>query len=62
MGWLSSFKGCVKNLFCAIDVFTKYAWVKALKGKRGKTIFIGFIKIENKSKGQPSKLWVDQGK
>ena len=37
-------------------MFTKYAWVKPLKGKRGKTVFIGFIKIENESKRQPSKL------
>ena len=28
----------VKYLLCVIDVFTKYAWVKPLKDKKGKTV------------------------
>ena len=40
-----------------IDALIKYAGVKPLKDKRAK---IGFIETVNKSKRQPSKLWVDQ--
>ena len=52
----------VKYLLCVIDVFTKYAWVKPLKGKKGKTVLNAFIKIVNKSNRKPNKLWVDQGR
>ena len=34
MGSLSSENRAVKYLLCAIDVFTKYAWVKPLKDKK----------------------------
>ena len=43
------------------DVFTKYAWVKPLKDKKGKTVLNAFIKIVNESNRKPSRLWVDQG-
>ena len=33
---LSSKNKNVKYLFCAIDVFTKYAWVKPIKDKKKK--------------------------
>ena len=45
-----------------IDVFTKYAWVKPLKYKKGKTVLDAFIEIVNESNRKPNKLWVDQGK
>ena len=45
-----------------MDVFTKKAWVKALKDKKGKTVLDGFIEIRNQSKSKPDKWWVDQGK
>ena len=45
-----------------IDVFTKYAWVKPLKDKNGKTVLNAFIKIVNKSNRKPNKLCVDQGR
>ena len=48
-------------ILCVIDVFTKYAWVKPLKDKRGKTVLNGFIKILNESNCKPNKLWVNQG-
>ena len=38
MGSLSSSNKNVKYLLCATDVFTKYAWVKPLKDKKGKTV------------------------
>ena len=45
-----------------IDIFTKYAWVKALKDKKGKTFRNAFIEIVNESNSKPNKFWVDQGR
>ena len=59
---LSSKNKNVKCLLCKIDVFTKYAWVKALKDKKSKTVLYTFIEIVNESNCKPNKLWVDQGK
>ena len=42
----------------AIDVFTKYAWVKPLNDKKGKTVLNTFIEIVNESNCKPNKLWV----
>ena len=61
MGSLSSKNKKVKYLLCAIDVFTKYAWVKFLKDKIGKKVLNAFIEIVNESNCKPNKLWVDQG-
>ena len=58
---LSSKNRGVKYLLCAIDLFTKYTWVKPLKDKSTKTIFQGFNEIVNESKRKPNKLWFDQG-
>ena len=44
------------------DVFTKYAWVKPLKDKKGKTVLNTFIETVNKSNCKSSKLWADQGR
>ena len=51
----------VKYLLCIIDIFTKYAWVKPVKDKKGQTVLNAFIEIVNESNGKPNKLWVDQG-
>ena len=42
---LSSKNKNVKYLLCVIDVFTKYAWVKPLKDKKGKTFLNAFMEI-----------------
>ena len=47
---------------CAIDVFTKYAWVKLLKDKKGTTVINAFIKIVNEFNRKLNKLWIDQGR
>ena len=60
MGSLSSKNKNVKCLLCAIDVFIKYAWVKALKDKKDKTVVNAFIEIVNETNCKPNKLWVDQ--
>ena len=62
MGSLSSKYKTVKSLLCAIDVFTKYAWVKPLEDKKGKTVLNAFIEIVNEPNRKPTKLWVDQGR
>ena len=60
MDSLSSMNKSVKYLLCVIDVFTKYAWVKALKDKTGKTVLNAFTEIVNESNRKPNKLWDDQ--
>ena len=46
----------VKYLLCAIDVFTRYTWVKRLKDKKAKIDLHGFIEIVNESKRKPNNL------
>ena len=51
------------NIYCVSQLFsTKYAWVKPLKNKKGKTVLNGFIEIVNESNDKPNKLWVAQGR
>ena len=45
---------------CAIDLFSKYAWVVPLKDRRRITIVNAFQKIISKGR-KPNKIWVDQG-
>ena len=47
---------------CVIDIFSKYAWVVHLKGKKGVSIVNAFQKILDKSRRKPNKIWVDKGK
>ena len=44
-----------------IDIFSKYAWVKPWKDKKGKTVLNAFIEIVNESNRKPNKLWANQG-
>ena len=50
----------IRYLLCAIDLFSKYAFVVLLKDKKGTTIANAFQKILNNSKRKPNKIWVDQ--
>ena len=59
---MSSKNKNVKYLLCVIDVFTRYAWAKPLKDKKGKTVLNGFIEIVNESYRKPNKLCVNQGR
>ena len=49
-----------KYLLCAIDLFSKYAWVIPLKDKKGTSIVNAIKKIISKGQNQ-IKIWVDQG-
>ena len=54
----SSKNKSVKCLLCVIDVFTKYAWVKTLRKRKGKTFLNAFIEIVNESNRKRNTLWV----
>ena len=57
---LSKYNEGIKYLLCAIDLFSKYAWVIPLKDKKGTSIVNAFQKIISKER-KPNKTWVDQG-
>ena len=51
----------IKYLLCAIDLFSKYAFVVPLKDKKGISIVNAFNKIIKQSNRKPNKIWVDPG-
>ena len=52
----------IKYLLCAIDLYSKYAFVIPLKDKKGISIVNGFNKIIKQSnRRKPNKIWVDHG-
>ena len=57
---LSKYNKRIKYLFCAIDLFSKYAWVVPLKDKRGISIVNALQIIWDSSNRKPNKIWVDQ--
>ena len=63
---LSKYNKVIKYLLCAIDLFSKHAWVIPIKDKKGTSIVNGFKKIlsdstELHSNRKPHKIWVDKG-
>ena len=52
----------IKYLLCAIDLYSKYAFVVPLKDKKGISIANAFNKIIKQSNSaKPNRIWVDQG-
>ena len=51
----------IKYLLCAIDLYSKYAFVVPLKDKKGISIVNAFDKIIKQSHRKPNKIWADQG-
>ena len=51
----------IKHLLCALDLYSKYAFVIPLKDKKGISIVNVFNKIIKQSNRKPNKIWVDQG-
>ena len=51
----------IKYLLCAIDLYSKYAFVIPLKDKKGISIVNAFDKIIKQSERKPIKIWVDEG-
>ena len=58
---MSKFNKGFRFLLCAIDIFSKYAWVVPLKVKKGVSIVNAFQIILKESNCKPSKIWVDKG-
>ena len=58
---IKSKKKGIKYLLCAIDFYSKYAFVIPLKDKKGISIVNAFNKIIKQSNRKPNKIWVDQG-
>ena len=61
MRLLSKQNKSIRYLLCAIDLFSKYAFVVPLKNKKGINIINAFNKIIKQSNRKPNKIWVDQG-
>ena len=55
---LSKYNKGDKYLMCAIDLFSKYAWVVPLKDKKGNSIDISFQKIISEGR-KPNNIWFD---
>ena len=57
---LSKYNKGNKYLLCAIDLFSKYAWVVPIKNKKVTSIVNVFQIIISKGR-KPNKIWVDEG-
>ena len=57
---LSKYNKGIKCLLCAIDLFSKYAWVIPIKDKKGVSIVDAFQKILKESNRKPNKIWIDK--
>ena len=51
----------IKYLLCAIDLYSKYAFIVPLKDKKGISTVNEFNKRIKQSHRKPNKIWVDQG-
>ena len=59
MQLINKFNKEFRFLLCVIDIFSKYAWVVSLEGKKGITITNAFQKILKEFNIKPDKIWVD---
>ena len=50
--WLSKYNKEIKYLLCAIDLFSKYAWVVPINDKKGTSLVNAFKKIISKERNQ----------
>ena len=57
---LSNYNKGIKYLLCAIDLFSKYAWVIPLKNKKRISIVNAIQNLMSKGR-KPNKTWVGQG-
>ena len=55
---LSRYNKRFKYLLCAIDLFSKYAWVISIKDKKGTSIVDAFKKIISERQRKPNKIWL----
>ena len=59
MQLISKYNKGIRCLLCAIDLFSKYAFVVPLKDKKVTTIVNTFQSILDNSKRKPNKIWVE---
>ena len=57
---MSKYNKGIKYLLCAIDLFSKYAWVVPIKNKKEVSLVNAFKKIISEERN-PTKICVDQG-
>ena len=58
---LSKYNKGIRFLLCAIDIFSKYAWVVPLKDKKGVSIATAFQSILKQLNRKSNKIWVEKG-
>ena len=58
MKLISKYIKGIRYLLCAIDLFSKYAWVVPLKDKQVFPIVNAFQSILGSLKREPNKIWV----
>ena len=61
MQLLSKYNKGIRFLLCAIDIFSKYAWVVPLKDIKGISIVKAFQIMLKQSNRKSNKIWVDKG-
>ena len=61
MQLISKFDKGFRFFLCAIDIFSKYAWVIPLKVSKVITITNAFQIILDESTRKPNKIWLDKG-
>ena len=62
MQLISKFNKGFRFSLCALNIFSKYAWVVPLKEKKGISIVDTFQKnLKESNKCKPNKIWVDRG-
>ena len=61
MQLISKYNRGIRYLLCAINLFSKYAFVVPLKDKKDVAIINVFQSILDKSKRKSNKIWTDQG-
>ena len=61
MQLISKFNKGFRFWLCAIDIYSRYAWVILLKDKKRITITNAFQKILDESNHKLNKIWVDKG-
>ena len=61
MQLINTYNNLIRFLFCAIDIFSKYAWVVPLNEQKGVSIINAFQKVLGRSKRKVNVICVDEG-
>ena len=61
MQLIINFNKGFRFLLCVINIFSEYAWVIPLKGKKSASMVDAFQKILDRSERKPNKIWVHKG-